>query len=330
MGIRAAFLFFRGVRCYGFQRLPTGAGRRICGSQGNRGDPDLHREQIQQVLKQYFGTPSSPWQRELAPAEESADTSAETSGESSADEGGESSKAAPPAAPAMVDLIDPLRLQHRAEVYRARCAGCHRTVGRWGRGSREYLQPKPRNYHPGVFKFTSTPYGRKPARQDLVRTIRRGAKGTSMPAFPWMSQEDLNAVIDYVMVLSERGELEKYMARTAAEYDEEETIEQAVFDEGLDFIRNSWADAENMIVHPVTAEPEIQRRVDYRRAPGVPGQGLLQVSRTRRQGTDRMAQPRRVGSTGEGERQDQYGRVGAPRPRGGSDGSPPARRSAPD
>ena len=71
-----------------------------------------------------------------------------------------------------------------------------------------YLQPKPRDYRQGIYKFTSTPYGDRPVRQDLVRTIRRGAKGTSMPAFPWLSNEDLEAVIDYVIYLSLRGRVE--------------------------------------------------------------------------------------------------------------------------
>ena len=35
-----------------------------------------------------------------------------------------------------------------------------------------YMIPKPRNYLMGIFKFTSTNYGAKPLREDLMRTVR--------------------------------------------------------------------------------------------------------------------------------------------------------------
>ena len=85
-----------------------------------------------------------------------------------------------------------------------------------------YMIPKPRNYLPGIFKFTSTTYGSKPLREDLLRTVRRGIRGTSMPAFPLFSPSDLEAVVDYVLALTHRGELESKLA------------EQAEFDEQID------------------------------------------------------------------------------------------------
>ena len=39
-----------------------------------------------------------------------------------------------------------------------------------------------------------------------------------MPAFPWLADQDLEAVIDYVIYLSQRGEVENYVTVMADEY----------------------------------------------------------------------------------------------------------------
>ena len=78
-----------------------------------------------------------------------------------------------------------------------------------------YMIPKPRNYLLGIFKFTSTTYGSKPLREDLIRTVRRGVRGTSMPAFPLLPPKDLEAVINYVQALTRRGELDTKLAEQA-------------------------------------------------------------------------------------------------------------------
>jgi len=148
------------------------------------------------------------------------------------------------------------RIELGAAVYRVRCAGCHGVTGDGQGEAAAYMQPKPRDYRQGVFKFTSTPYGMKPVRADLVRTIRRGAKGTAMPAFRWMSEEELQAVIDYVILLSQRGEVELYVATIAEiEYDPSDDISDGVFLEGLTTVRDRWNAAESSVVYPLTPPP---------------------------------------------------------------------------
>lgn len=197
------------------------------------GLPESHQAQISEVLTRYFGTPLSP---RLLTLDETAEAESEQ--------------------PAFVDAVDSLRLRHGAEVYRERCAGCHGVTGDGNGESAAYLQPKPRDYRRGVFKFTSTPYGAKPARSDLVRTIRRGAKGTSMPAFPWLSDEDVQAVIDYIILLSQRGEVEEFVSIIAeSDYDEDEEIDELDFLDGLSLAQDSWALAAQQIVLAVTAQP---------------------------------------------------------------------------
>ena len=196
--------------------------------------PERHRANISDGLLLLYGTPVNPRSRQPDPEAEEPEEDQ---------------------LPQFVDLVAPEHLQYGSRVYNARCAGCHGVTGDGNGPAGQYLRPRPRDYRRGIFKFTSTPYGAKPARHDLVRTIRRGAKGTSMPGFPWMSDQDLNAVIDYVMFLSRRGEVERDVTLMAQEYDEEEDIDFIEFTDAIDSSVESWHDAETAVVLPVTAEP---------------------------------------------------------------------------
>ena len=110
-------------------------------------------------------------------------------------------------------------LKRGAEVYSRYCVQCHGVTGDGNGVAAAYMLPKPRDYLPGIFKFTSTIYGSKPLREDLLRTVRRGIRGTSMPSFPLLPPKDLEAVVDYVLVLTHRGELESKLA-DEAEFDD--------------------------------------------------------------------------------------------------------------
>lgn len=196
---------------------------------------EKHQSSVTQGLRRLFGSPLKPRLRIVDPEAEEP----------------EEGQPWP-----LIDVANELHLQHGARVYNARCAGCHGVTGDGAGPAAEHLVPRPRDYRNGIFKFTSTPYGMKPVRQDLVRTIRRGAKGTSMPAFPWMSDEDLEAVIDYVILLSQRGEVEKYAILMSADYEEDEDIDFLEFVDALDSARESWNEANNEIVVPLTATSE--------------------------------------------------------------------------
>lgn len=139
-------------------------------------------------------------------------------------------------------------------IYSQYCTQCHGVNGDGNGQAAEYLQPKPRNYKRGIFKFTSTPYGSKPRRSDLIHTLRRGVTGTSMPSFDRFNEEQLNAVVDYVIALSLRGELETELARIV--YDEEELPGEDVVAEIIDEKRQAWKDSAYEVVMPVTPMPE--------------------------------------------------------------------------
>lgn len=197
--------------------------------------PQLHQDEMASEMTRLFGTSTNPRQRIVDPDAEEP-------------EEGE--------APVLIDAADPAHLKYGGEVYNARCAGCHGITGDGAGPAGSHLRPRPRDYRRGIFKFTSTPYGQKPARHDLVRTIRRGAKGTSMPAFPWMSDGDLAAVVDYVIFLSQRGEVERDVTLMAGEYEETENLEFYEFSDAIEAARDSWIEAEDAVVLPVTAEPK--------------------------------------------------------------------------
>ena len=138
-------------------------------------------------------------------------------------------------------------------VYSRYCTQCHGVNGDGNGPAAPYLNPKPRNYTHGVFKFTSTPYGKKPRRADLIRTVHRGVTGTSMPSFDRLSDQEVNAVVDYVIALTQRGEFERELAMIA--YDDEELPDQDGISEVIAEILQPWEDSSDQIVMPLTPMP---------------------------------------------------------------------------
>ncbi len=149
------------------------------------------------------------------------------------------------------ETSDHLKLGY--SVYAHYCTQCHGVSGDGNGPAAPYLNPKPRNYTHGVFKFTSTPYGKKPRRADLIRTVRRGVTGTSMPAFDRLSDQEVDAVVDYVLALSQRGELERELAMIA--YEDEELPDEEGIQEIIKELLSPWQDSSDQIVMPVTQMP---------------------------------------------------------------------------
>jgi mono/diheme cytochrome c family protein len=94
-------------------------------------------------------------------------------------------------------------------LYRRHCATCHGVTGS-GRGpTGSILNPYPRDYRMGVYKFKNTERGAKPTRADLAKLIRHGIAGTAMVAIPSLTDEDVESLVDYVIYLSWRGQVER-------------------------------------------------------------------------------------------------------------------------
>lgn len=90
-------------------------------------------------------------------------------------------------------------------LYRAKCATCHGEKGD-GQGPAAWLlYPRPRNFVKGTFRLRSTPTGKLPTDEDLMRTVLRGIPGTSMPGWKSeLSAAEIRAVVDVVKSFSER------------------------------------------------------------------------------------------------------------------------------
>lgn len=150
--------------------------------------------------------------------------------------------------------MDLVHLKRGQAVYKQYCQQCHGVSGD-GKGKMAgYMIPKPRDYRRGIFKFTSTIYGSKPLREDIHRTIRRGVMGTSMPSFDLLPPSDLDAVTDYVLALTHRGELEAQLA-DAAEF--EGAIDPANVPTLVQGILDSWKEARSNVVNPRAPMPTL-------------------------------------------------------------------------
>lgn len=90
-------------------------------------------------------------------------------------------------------------------VYEERCTECHGNEGH-GDGPASYLlAPRPRDLASGRYKIRSTETGSLPTDDDLLRSVRRGLYGSSMPGWDQvLSDEDIHAVVDYIKTLSPR------------------------------------------------------------------------------------------------------------------------------
>jgi len=99
------------------------------------------------------------------------------------------------------DLVlqrSPERIAHGKEVFERRCVACHGAEGNGnGEAATFTYRQRPRNFTTGVFKFRLVK-GPVPTDRDLLRTITRGVRGTSMPAWYWLPLEDRLDVIQYV------------------------------------------------------------------------------------------------------------------------------------
>lgn len=102
-------------------------------------------------------------------------------------------------------------------VYQQNCLVCHGERGN-GKGElAEQLSPKPRDFRYGMFKYRSTPWGKLPTDDDLLRTIREGRSGTAMGMFAHLREGDLRAVAEYIKFFSRKWKKPEYYAEPLPE-----------------------------------------------------------------------------------------------------------------
>lgn len=175
-------------------------------------------------------------------------------------------------------VIAPLaNLKHGQSLHTHHCKSCHGATGA-GDGPMSWsLNPKPRDYRDGVFKYTSTPAGRKASRADFERTLDHGIPGAYMPSYRLLSVTDKRSVIEYVRWLAMRGETEKDLAFVmsldygsdvlAEEENPQDLLDDFAdyaedglefdFEDAASFVVDKWNAAElpSGVVNPSTPQP---------------------------------------------------------------------------
>jgi mono/diheme cytochrome c family protein len=197
--------------------------------------PD-QREQLDQELAVIFGTPARP--RVESESGDLHDMLAKLS---------ESLK------------LDSNTLSHGADLFRQQCLHCHGLTGDGQGATAPWVNPHPRDYRPGKFKFTSSSQQegeRKPRKEDLRRTIREGIEGTSMPTFRMLSDNDIDALASYVIHLSLRGETEFQVILAALRGGELDEGIRAGVSQYLTLIASRWEKAQTSLIQPEEYPPE--------------------------------------------------------------------------
>ncbi|MEN8132427.1 MAG: c-type cytochrome, partial [Pseudomonadota bacterium] len=112
------------------------------------------------------------------------------------------------AGPSVAQLDNEARV---ADIYAHRCKGCHGAEGDGLGPAAERLNPPPRDFTLGMYKFKSSGFEEfLPNDDDLLRMIRDGMAGTAMPGWgDVLSDRDMADLVVYIKTLAGYGEDEK-------------------------------------------------------------------------------------------------------------------------
>ena len=156
--------------------------------------------------------------------------------------------------------------QRPVGLYRRHCVHCHGISGDGYGPTAPYLNPYPRDYRRGIYKFKSTPIGARPTHDDLKRILVNGVAGTAMPSFKLLKEVEIESLVHYVKYLSLRGEVErKLYEEVAQELDEGELlVNEDDLQDGMAYINDEivgpivakWKAADSQVT-PVPARPEM-------------------------------------------------------------------------
>ncbi len=107
----------------------------------------------------------------------------------------------------MPEITDELVAEGQ-DIYVRRCSFCHGLLGDGEGPAAPYMDPRPRDFTLGTFKFRTTQSGELPLPEDLFRTVSRGLPGTGMQAFDneriknGLTEHQRWAVIAYIMTFA--------------------------------------------------------------------------------------------------------------------------------
>lgn len=203
------------------------------------------RAQLDRTLTELFGTPAAPRVKPI----EGVD------------------------AEALKELrLDEATLAAGSRLYRRHCLHCHGLTGDGHGPTAAWVNPHPRDFRPGKFKFTSSsqPAGtRKPRRDDLLRVLRNGIEGTAMPAFGLLPEDELQKLASYVTFLSIRGQCEfdaipEAVASKLSPRDIDQRIRELLIE-----LAGNWREANDKAITPSVPNelvPAVATRDENRRS----------------------------------------------------------------
>jgi len=95
-------------------------------------------------------------------------------------------------------------LENGRKVYYENCSVCHGKKGAGNGPGAKVSSPFPRNFIKGHIKLRSTPFGKIPTDKDLFDAITNGSKGTTMPSWEHLSENDRHSLVLYLKSLSKK------------------------------------------------------------------------------------------------------------------------------
>lgn len=145
-------------------------------------------------------------------------------------------------------------------LFRKHCVSCHGLSGDGLGPAAMLLEPYPRDFRRGTFKFKSTPVGKKPTREDIHRTLHDGIPGTAMPSFRALDEseefaKDVEDLVHYVRFLAIRGEVERRLISLHVREGVELESNSQRMQEVLVQVVQKWADSpDDVLVIPETPD----------------------------------------------------------------------------
>ncbi len=127
-------------------------------------------------------------------------------------------------------------------VYQRACATCHGDNGNGNGPAAKYLDPLPRNFTTGMYKFRSTPNGELPTDQDLVRIVEDGIPRTQMPGWKGLlTRQEILDVVAYLKTFS--ADFREFGAPEALEIPSPSPASPALIEEGrmVFMVMECWA-----------------------------------------------------------------------------------------
>lgn len=121
----------------------------------------------------------------------------------------------------------PVRLGQQSSgggLFRRHCSHCHGITGDGNGPTAAFLNPYPRDFRLGKFKYKSTPLRAVPTDNDLREVLIEGVPGSPMPSFRTLADDEIEALVDYVKFLSMRGQYERYLMAELSNLDPGEPL----------------------------------------------------------------------------------------------------------